>query len=137
MHPLDHLSQMPLPLAHSATGFVVKEMINEKQWDKLSPSRQYSLIAFAITAANLADFDFLPVLLIQQPNRFQHGLSHSLTAAMIFAVVLWGMIYKLFGILSPKRYLLFLTITALSHPFLDLISTDTSILCYGPLGLST
>jgi len=117
---------MPLPLAHSAAGFVVKDMINENQWRNLSPVRQYFLIALAIAAANLADFDFLPGFLIQQPNSFHHGPSHSIVAAIVFAGALWGMTHRAYKEISPKRYLLILSIAALSHPFLDFISSDTS-----------
>ena len=117
---------MPLPIAHSAAGFVVNDMVNENQWRKLSPFQQYSLIALVIIAANLADFDFLPGLLIQQPNNFHHGPSHSIMAAFVFGGALWGMTFRFFGKISPKRYLLMLTIAALSHPLLDFMASDTS-----------
>ncbi len=39
---------------------------------------------FAVVAANAADFDFLPGLLVGDANRYHHFASHSIFAALLF-----------------------------------------------------
>jgi membrane-bound metal-dependent hydrolase YbcI (DUF457 family) len=48
-------------------------------------------LALIVVAANGPDLDFLPGLLIGDVNRFHHGPSHSIAAALIAAVAAgWG-----------------------------------------------
>ena len=78
---------MPSPLAHSLTGYLFYSrnpyLFFEKGW---------SNFLFYLFLANLPDIDFLPGFLIGEPNRFHHGITHTLGAAFIVALV-FGIIF--------------------------------------------
>jgi inner membrane protein len=81
------------------------------------------LIGLCLFAANAADLDFVPGLLIGDPDRFHHGVSHSLGLAVLFALccgsgrllgpTFWGNVAAFFCLYF-------------SHVAIDYFSTDTS-----------
>jgi len=45
------------------------------------------LLLWYIVAANAADFDFIPGIILGAPNVYHHGISHSIGAAFIFSLM--------------------------------------------------
>lgn len=76
---------MPLPVAHSLAGGTIYAVADADGglfgWKRL---------LLALFIANAPDLDFIPGLLIGQPNRFHHGPTHSIAAVLIVAVVAAG-----------------------------------------------
>lgn len=76
---------MPLPVAHSlASGIIYSSA------DADGGLFAWKRLLLAIFIANAPDLDFLPGLLIGQPNRFHHGPTHSLTMVVIVAGIAAG-----------------------------------------------
>ncbi len=78
---------------------------------------------FWILLGNFADLDFLPGILLGEPSRFHHGLTHSL----LFTLVLSLAAYKAYPRLFKERASLwpFLAVAG-SHLFLDCLTYDTA-----------
>ena len=47
---------------------------------------QWQPLALYLFAANAPDLDFIPGFLIGDPNRYHHGVSHSIGFAVLFAL---------------------------------------------------
>jgi inner membrane protein len=112
---------MPSPIGHSIMGYIiyratVKPMA-EQRWRDLG---LYLLVA------NAPDLDFLPGLLVGDPNRYHHGSSHSLGFAVLVALVctLWVMLRN-----RETKWRSFTICFALwsSHIGLDYCSIDTRL----------
>jgi inner membrane protein len=73
---------MATPLGHSIVGLATGRMAGDV--GRRSPWRWY---AFAVIAANAADFDFIPGLLAGDANRFHQLASHSILAAVVFGLL--------------------------------------------------
>ena len=110
---------MPSPVGHSLAGFIIY---------KIAPGMQgmarWQVIALYLFAANAPDLDFVPGLVVGDPNRFHHGFSHGIGFGLLFAVIL-----SLLLCISKKDWLwrnfrIFLSLY-LSHLTLDYLSTDT------------
>jgi len=113
---------MPSPVAHSLMGFIIYGI------SSMSVAvQQRRLIPLFLLAANAADLDFLPGLLIGDANRYHHGVSHSIGFAIIFALV-----FSLFPILLKRdaswrwRNVPILFGLYCSHIGLDYFATDGS-----------
>jgi len=93
---------------------VAERRSSEKKWPKL---------ALYLFAANAPDMDFLPGLIVGEPGKFHHGVSHSFGAAILFGLTVWLAItfYKRknnwFGPLLG-------TILYSSHAVLDYLGAD-------------
>ena len=70
---------MATPVGHSIIGLACGRFYGSTT---IGPSWRWYL--FAIVAANAADFDFLPGLLIGDVNRYHQFASHSILAALLF-----------------------------------------------------
>jgi inner membrane protein len=82
------------------------------------------VIGLCLVAANAADLDFVPGLLIGDPDRFHHGVSHSLGFAVLFALCCGC--GRLLGPSFSKNVAIFLCLY-LSHVASDYFSIDTSV----------
>ncbi|MEK9784651.1 MAG: metal-dependent hydrolase [Gammaproteobacteria bacterium] len=104
---------MPSPIGHSLLAFTVAgcdaRMGSSRLWWWL----------LILTAAVAPDFDFLPGILIGDPNRFHHGPSHSITGALLFALMVW-LVVKPVG----RREALILFLVYLSHLVADMLAAD-------------
>lgn len=107
---------MPTTIGHSLAAFAVNGF-NRVPINK-------SMMITGIVVANLADIDFLPGFFVGDPNRFHHGPTHSIAAAVFVGIfVAW---------LTPLRKLgfgrVFVLIFSLyfSHILLDFFAADTS-----------
>ena len=71
---------MATPVGHSLLGITIARLAGGA-----TEHRTWRWYAYAAVAANAADLDFLPGLLVGDANRFHQMLSHSLFAACVFA----------------------------------------------------
>jgi hypothetical protein len=109
---------MPSPLVHTAVAAASARLA-----DKLRLNR--AALVFCAVAANAADLDMIPGLLLAgDPVRFHHLHSHTLAFALALAFV---MSFFSWGKEGPGRKARFLALlaSAASHPLLDLLTTDT------------
>jgi membrane-bound metal-dependent hydrolase YbcI (DUF457 family) len=75
--------------------------------------------------ANIPDMDFIPGILVGQPDLYHHGPSHSLIVALIVAYITYAMTSRYYYELENKRFLVALLIASTSHTLLDYFSKDT------------
>jgi hypothetical protein len=76
---LEQVDEMPLPLAHSAIGFVTTEFFGKNQ----SLENRWKRWVFVVVLANLPDLDMLAGLLFRgDGNAFHRGPTHSLLFAL-------------------------------------------------------
>lgn len=104
---------MPSPVGHTLLAFTVA---GGKAQSGLSQPWWWLLIIIAGVAP---DFDFLPGIIIGDPNRFHHGPSHSIAAAILFAATLW-LLLKPVG----TREAIILFSVYLSHLIADMLAAD-------------
>jgi inner membrane protein len=111
---------MPSPVAHSLTGYAIYRISSE---DALRIG--WRTIFMYSTCSILPDLDFIPGFLIDEPNRFHHGISHSLGFAFVFGflISLLLLITKSQSII--RNFFIFFSLYY-SHVLLDLLSDDTS-----------
>jgi inner membrane protein len=72
---------MPSPIAHSIMGYIIYGATTKPVAGQ--PWRRFCLY---VLIANAADLDFLPGFLVGEPNRYHHGISHSLGFAVFVAL---------------------------------------------------
>ncbi len=108
---------MPTTIGHSLAAFAVNGL-NRVPINK-------SMMITGIVVANIADIDFLPGFFVGDPNRFHHGPTHSIAAALFSGVF--------FALVTPLRKLGFKAAFVLlfglycSHVLLDYFAVDTSL----------
>ena len=111
---------MPTPIGHSLAGLLLSKT------KIFVPSRStYKSLAVAMILANLADADFVPGLLSGNPNRFHHGLTHSVGASLIV-----GFLFAGYFFCCQRRFLapfIFATAGYFSHVVFDFFAVDTSM----------
>ena len=75
---------MPLatPLGHSLCGLACARLLGTR-----SAAPRWRWYVFAVIAANAADFDFLPGLLVGNINEYHQGAAHSIGAAVVFGLL--------------------------------------------------
>ena len=115
---------MPLPMSHSLAGLAIYAALDR------DPSRAFNgkwLVA-AVLVANLPDLDFVPGLLVGDPNRYHQQITHTL----LFATVL-GLLAALGACLTrtarwrsihPGYLGLGVTLLCTSHIVLDALTKD-------------
>jgi len=109
---------MSSPIGHSLAGLVIAA------WrEKSFKPKNLKVLALYIFVANAPDLDFIPGVLIGKPNLYHHGISHSIGAGLLFALVTAFLV----NIKSGKRIwrdFFFMFSLYGSHLILDLISID-------------
>lgn len=108
---------MPLPVAHSLAGYIFYEI---KPF--LFFKNGWKNFLFIMILANLPDIDFLPGLIIGNPNQFHHGISHSLGMAVFSGLILGWFFSRKNG--NFWKYFIFTTLIYYSHVFLDFLTED-------------
>lgn len=116
---------MPSPVAHSLMGYLITRA--EGQTDQ---SGRWGRLVLYIAVANAADLDFIPGFVIGDPNRFHHGISHSIGFAVLFAL-LCGISWALLKRESIGKHVMLFFCLYTSHLGLDYLSLDTK----APYGL--
>lgn len=109
---------MPSPVGHLIAGHIVYSVQNPHFPNK------YVLVGVLFSAL-AADLDFLPGVMLNDPNRFHHGITHSLGAACFYGVALWGVL-KYWRVSRALLLALLFTSAYASHLVLDFFSVDTS-----------
>jgi inner membrane protein len=88
-------------------------------------AQRWQLMVFYLLVANAADLDFIPGLLVGMPNRYHHGVSHSVGFAALIAVACSLLMFFLkrdsFSRSFPIVFCLYC-----SHIVLDYLSIDTT-----------
>ena len=73
---------MPSPIGHSIMACLIYRTTTPS-----GAGLKLARMGLYVFAANAADLDFIPGLLSGDPNRYHHGISHSLGFAALVAVV--------------------------------------------------
>jgi inner membrane protein len=116
---------LPSPVAHTASGFVFYLFFCQSYDTRIARLKKIVLIFLLVGLANLPDLDFFPGFLIGEPNRYHHGISHSLiTAILLSTFVYWG-VKNYFTELESKKLYALLLLTLSSHTVLDYFVKDT------------
>ena len=79
---------MPFPIAHSAAGVATYFALKKDHFANLPTQEKYFLF-WCILLANLPDFDFIPGLLLSEPGKFHHGISHSILFCLIITLLFY------------------------------------------------
>lgn len=83
---------MPFPVLHSFAGYSIYRAVKKEQ-------KQHWLLALGcILLANLADFDYIPGIMLGESGRFHREIAHSIGAAL-----LCGFLIGLAALLLKKR----------------------------------
>jgi inner membrane protein len=109
---------MPSPVGHSLAGLIIYQIAPEIQG-----LARRQVIALYLFAANAPDLDFVPGLIAGAPNRFHHGISHSMGLALLFAG-LATLVLRRFDRQRLWRHFLVFFSLYLSHLILDYLSAD-------------
>ncbi|HSQ34433.1 MAG TPA: metal-dependent hydrolase [Candidatus Binatia bacterium] len=108
---------MPLPIGHALAGIAFFQtrpgLFFKNKWHDAF---------FFIFLANLADADFLPGLLVGFPNRYHHGISHSLGAALAVSVAIGWIFFRKER--HPWRLSALVFLVFYSHLLLDFFTYD-------------
>ena len=111
---------MPSPVGHSLAGLIAYQIAPE-----IDGMARRQVIALYLFAANAPDLDFIPGLMVGDPNRFHHGVSHSSGLALLFAIAVSLILRLRRREWRWKQFLVFLGLY-LSHLLLDYLSEDHS-----------
>ena len=111
---------MPSPVGHSLMGYIIyRAAVGSNTVER------WSLIALCVFAANAADLDFLPGLLVGDPGRYHHGPSHSLGFAVLFALACSFLLLLFKRAAIGWNFTIFFALYS-SHIALDYLSIDTT-----------
>jgi inner membrane protein len=111
---------MPSPVGHSLAGLIAYQIAPE-----IDGMARRQVIALYLLAANAPDLDFIPGLMVGEPNRFHHGVSHSIGLALLFAIAVSLLLRLRQSEWRWKPFLVFLGLY-LSHLLLDYFAEDHS-----------
>lgn len=112
---------MPSPLGHSLMGCIIY-----KAMTRPVDLHGWQHIILYLFVANAPDLDFIPGFLVGDPNRYHHGISHSIGVAILFASALSFFLYFL-KIDSLRRNFAIFFLLYFSHIILDYLSIDTGL----------
>jgi inner membrane protein len=113
---------MPSPIGHSLAALAAYQGMGRSV---RAPQSWRTFLCYCF-AASAPDCDFLPGLLLGEPDRFHQGISHSLGMALIFAAfvavfcrwtkgeIMWSFVLILFSLYC-------------SHLLFDYLSVDTGL----------
>jgi len=111
---------MSSPVGHSIAGWAVQRAFGK---DTGQSGRTLGALLLFIVGANAPDLDFIPGLLLGDPNRFHHGISHSLGFMLLLACVAGGLGgWRLVG--SFSRFIGVFCALYGSHLILDYLTAD-------------
>jgi membrane-bound metal-dependent hydrolase YbcI (DUF457 family) len=112
---------MPSPVAHALVGVAV--------YAALAPGerlrRDWQPWALAAFSGMAADLDFLPGLLVGQPSRWHHWATHSVAAAIVFALLVAPLVRRILG--PPHGWATLLLAAYGSHLALDWLTVDRTV----------
>jgi len=109
---------MCTPVGHSLAGMAIFYATGNK------PAKEdIRRLGWFILLANLPDFDFIPGILLGEPGRYHHGISHSIGMGLIVFLLAWWWASARF---ARNRITIAFTAFALvgSHLLLDWLTWD-------------
>ena len=115
---------MPSPVAHSLAGLAVAHLALRSGSNPQSGRERVFWTGALIVAANAADFDFLPGLLIGDVNAFHHKATHTLIAAVVFGLAAGGMA-AFSRVKGARRMGWIMGASYLTHLLLDYLTRGT------------
>jgi len=110
---------MPSPIGHEIAGIAVYDAAG----GLLGIGRKTRVLVLCLVLAVLPDFDFIPGLLTGEPDRYHHGLSHSIFVAALVSLVFATLFF------SEERFkvfTVFFLVVTIGHLVLDMFSADNS-----------
>ena len=110
---------MPSPLVHSFAGAALAPAAATRQ-------ARITVIGALIVAANAADFDFIPGLLVGDSGRYHHGPAHSLVAAAVVGLI-GAWIGRRIQLPSPGRFGVVMALAFATHLALDMMSIGKEV----------
>ncbi len=109
---------MASPVGHALAGWIGHHLAGDRRpW-----AQRWRHLMLCVAAANLADLDFIPGILIGVPDRFHHGAAHSIGAALLVGLLAW-LWFRRGGRAGGRATLVFGLY--LSHLFIDWAARDT------------
>jgi inner membrane protein len=108
---------MPSPVGHILTGAIVYLAGTKKE------RRSPMLLGVTLLGATIPDFDFLPGILIGKMGAFHHGVSHSLTFAILFGVLVFLFVRRVDKAIAVRTSML-AAVAYASHVGLDFIGVN-------------
>ena len=112
---------MPSPVGHSIIGLTVFQALKPRaqRWTA-------AVVCLVLAASVLPDLDFLPGFVVGAPNRYHHGISHSLGFAVSLFLAGYAVERGVFR--RPKAvYSLWLWLFYSVHVLADYFAYDTSL----------
>lgn len=119
---------MASPVAHSLAGAIIHLATRRNQ------DGYHHELWWLILAANLADVDLIPSLLMGDPGMFHRTFSHSIPAALLFALVVYLVCWWR-GHRHPVRITMLMFAAYVSQLVLDWLSFDPGPVAGIPLFL--
>lgn len=107
---------MPSPIAHSTTAYFIFKLTSLNSRSSLLGKNRLHDLAYIIFIGNVADFDFIPQLLLD--GKFHRGPSHSLSLAFMVSLG-FTIICYIFNKPQVKQVFLITLGIYISHLFLD------------------
>lgn len=112
---------MPSPVGHTLVGLIIFKLFGKQKY-KWGPASLFLIIFIS----NFPDLDFLPGMIIGEPNRFHHGISHSLGFVSIFTCLIYFVV-RFWNIIDAKMISTWFFILASIHVFMDYFGADTTL----------
>ena len=116
---------MPLPLLHAVAGYAVYQASTKEKPD-------WALAASCIVLANAADLDFIPGILVGNPDLFHHSFTHSFTAAAA-AGLLFASAAKIWQKRAFLKHFLISFFAYSTHVVLDFLLDHSPLPLFWPL----
>ena len=108
---------MPSPVGHILTGAVVYLAGTNKE------RRSPMLLSVTLLGAMIPDFDFLPGIMIGKMGAFHHGVSHSLTFAVLFGAMVFLFVRRVDKAVAVQMATL-ATCSYVGHVLLDFVGVN-------------
>jgi membrane-bound metal-dependent hydrolase YbcI (DUF457 family) len=115
---------VPSPLGHEIAGILIYDVMGKL----LDIKKRAKILFLCLLMALLPDFDFIFGILEGEPNKYHHGLSHSVFVGLLVSILFAALFFY-----QDKLWVfivLFFSVYV-SHLVLDLLSLDRSF----PYGL--
>src|SRR5919109_1191829 len=111
---------MPSSVAHSMAGYVIYRATSGD-----TSRLEWRRLFFYCICSSLPDLDFIPGFLLGAPNKFHHGVSHSLGFAFGFGLCMSLILLFAKNQNALRNFVIFFSLY-FSHVLLDLLSYDSS-----------
>ena len=111
---------MPSPLGHALAGYIIRIGASSP-----GHAHQWKALLLYGVAASAPDLDLLPGILVGDPNKYHHGISHSIGLAVVFAILAAASV-AIARRGNARRAFVIAGGLYLSHLGLDLLNADTT-----------